>query len=95
MLRTLLRLKQPFYITRQEEAPLLREREAFLEHLLQQGTSFAAARSVSWQLLNVIRLLKLTQLLPVWIHEIEDAAHRWIRHQRSNPKVRSCASRVC
>jgi len=89
MLRTLLRLKQPFYIARQEEAPLLHEREAFLEHLLQQGTSFAAARSVSWQLLNVIKLLKLTRLRDVWIHEIEEAARRWTQHQRSNPNVRS------
>jgi|SRR5579884_1204231 len=89
MLRTLLRLEQPFYIARQEKAPLLRERETFLEHLLQQGTSLAAARSVSWQLLNVIRLLKLTRLRDVWIDEIEDAAQRWARQQRSNPKVRS------
>jgi hypothetical protein len=39
-----------FYADRQEEAPLLKEREVFLEHLLQQGTSLAAARNVSWQL---------------------------------------------
>jgi len=89
MLRTLLRLEQPFYIARQEEAPLLREREAFLEHLLQQGTSLAAARGVSWQLLNVIRLLKLTRLCDVRIDEIEEAAQRWTQQQRSNPKVRS------
>jgi integrase/recombinase XerD len=90
MLRTLLRLEQPFYIARQEEAPLLQEREAFLEHLLQQGTSLAAARGVSWQLLNVIRLLKLTRLRDVWIDEIQEAAQRWTRQQRSNPKIRSC-----
>ena len=89
MLRTLLRLKQPFYIARQEKAPLLREREAFLEHLLQQGTSPAAARNVSWQLLNVIRLLKLTRLRAVWIDEIEEAAKKWTRQQRSNPNIRS------
>ncbi len=89
MLRTLLRLKQPFYIARQEKAPLLREREAFLEHLLQQGTSLAAARGVSWQLLNVIRLLKLNRLRDVWIDEIEDAAKKWTRQQRSNPNIRS------
>jgi integrase/recombinase XerD len=89
MLRTLLRLERTFYITRQEKAPLLREREAFLEHLLQQGTSVAAARGVSWQLLNVIRLLKLTRLRGVWIDEIEEAAKKWIRQQRSNPNIRS------
>ena len=89
MLRTLLRLEQPFCIARQEKAPLLREREAFLEHLLAQGTSLAAARGVSWQLLNVIRLLKLTRLRGVRIDEIEEAAQRWTRQQRSNPNIRS------
>jgi hypothetical protein len=77
MLRTLLRMKEPFYIARQEQAPLLRDRESFLEHLLRQGTSLAAARSVSWQLVNVIRLLRLTTLRDVWIDEIENAARRW------------------
>jgi integrase/recombinase XerD len=89
MLRTLSRLERTFYITRQEKAPLLREREAFLEHLLQQGTSVAAARGVSWQLLNVIRLLKLTRLRGVWIDEIEEAAKKWTGQQRSNPNIRS------
>ena len=89
MLRTLLRMKEPFYIARQEQAPLLREREAFLEHLLRQGTSLPAARSVSWQLLNVIRLLRLTALRDVWIDEIERAAQRWARQQRANPLAHS------
>jgi site-specific recombinase XerD len=89
MLRTLLQMQEPYFIARQEKAPLLREREAFLEHLLHQGTSLAAARGVSWQLLNVIRLLRLTQLRAVWIDEIEAAAKNWTRQQRSNPNIRS------
>jgi hypothetical protein len=82
-------MKEPFYIARQEQAPLLREREVFLEHLLRQGTSLAAARSVSWQLVNVIRLLRLTLLRDVWIDEIETAAQRWARQQRANPLAHS------
>ena len=89
MLRTLLRMKEQFYIARQEQAPLLREREAFLEHMLRQGTSLPAARSVSWQLLNVIRLLRLTALRDVWIDEIEEAAKCWARKQRANPLAHS------
>ena len=89
MLRALLRYGRTFYIDRQEKAPLLQEREAFLEHLLRQGTSLAAARNVAWQLLNVIRLLQLTQLRDVWIDEIEEAAKKWTRQQRSNPNIRS------
>jgi site-specific recombinase XerD len=84
MLRTLLQIERLFYADRQEAAPLLKERKAFLEHLLQQGTSLAAARGVSWQLLNVIRLLQLTELRDVWIDEIKEAAQRWERQQRTN-----------
>jgi integrase/recombinase XerD len=89
MLKKLLRLEEPFYIVRHEQAPLLQEREAFIEHLLQQGTSLAAVRGVAWQLLNVIRLLRLTRLRDVRIDEIEEAAQQWTREQRSNPNVRS------
>jgi len=84
MLRTLLRIERSFYADLQEAAPLIQEREAFLEHLLQQGTSLAAARGVSWQLLNVIRLLQLTELRDVWIDEIKEAAQRWEWQQRTN-----------
>ncbi len=90
MLRTLLRIERTYYADRQEAAPLLKERESFLEHLLQQGTSLAAARSVSWQLLNIIRLLRLTRLRDVSLSEIENAAQRWARQQRANPDVHSC-----
>lgn len=54
MLEDLLNLHRQFAITRHREAPLLHEREIFLEHLHRQGTSLAALRGVSWQLLNVI-----------------------------------------
>lgn len=79
MLRTLLQIERSFYADRQEEAPLLEEREAFVAHLLQQGTSLAAARGVAWQLLNIIRLLRLSRLRDVGLDEIEEAAQRWAR----------------
>ena len=89
MLKELLQLKEPFYIARHEEAPLPAEREAFLKNLLEQGTSLAAVRGVAWQLLNVIKLLKLTGLRDVWIGEIKEAAQRWTRQQHSNPLAHS------
>jgi hypothetical protein len=85
MLKELLQLKEPFYIARHEGAPLPAEREVFLKNLLEQGTSLAAVRGVAWQLLNVIKLLKLTGLRDVWIGEIEEAAQRWAHQQHSNP----------
>ncbi len=46
-------------------------------------------RSVSWQLLNVIRLLKLNRLRDLSLDEIKDAAQRWADQQKSNPKAQS------
>lgn len=48
-----------------------------------------AARCVSWQWVNVVRLLKLTALRDVWVEEIETTTRRWARDQRKNPLARS------
>jgi hypothetical protein len=89
MLEDILNLRRRFAITRHREAPLLKEREKFLEHLHRQGTSLAALRSVSWQLLNVIAQLKLTQLRRISIGEIKEAGRAWAVQQRSNPRAHS------
>ena len=87
MLETL--LKRSFFLNRHREAPLLKEREVFLGHLQQQGTSRAALRNLSSELIHVVRLLRLEELRDVSLEEIRRAAQRWARRQRSNPKAHS------
>jgi integrase/recombinase XerD len=87
MLETL--LEHPFFLKRHREAPLLKEREEFLRHLQQQGTSRAALRNLSGELVHVVRLLRLEKLRDVSQEEIQRAAQRWARQQRSNPKAHS------
>jgi integrase/recombinase XerD len=82
-------LEHPFFLNRHRQAPLLKEREAFLSHLLQQGTSPKALRNLSGELLPVMRLLKLTELRDVSLEEIQRAALCWAREQRTNPKAQS------
>jgi site-specific recombinase XerD len=82
-------LKRPYYITRHQELPLRKEREAFLEHLRNQGTSHAALRSICWQMLNVMEHLRLKRMRAVSLEEIKEAAERWAKQQRSNPRARS------
>lgn len=89
MLETLLKLELQFSIARHENAPLLQERKAFLEHLCQQGTSLAAVRAVACQTLNIMRVLKLDRLRDVSLDEIKDAAQRWAEQQKSNPRAQS------
>lgn len=82
-------LEHPFFLNRHRQAPLLKEREAFLSHLQQQGTSPKALRNLSGELLPVMRLLKLTEMRDVSLEEIQRAALCWAREQRTNPKAQS------
>jgi integrase/recombinase XerD len=87
MLDTL--LERPFFLNRHREAPLLKERETFLHHLQQQGTSRAALQDLSNELLQVVRLLKLDEMRDVTLEAIQRAAQCWACQQRSNPRAHS------
>ena len=82
-------LEHPFSLNRHRQAPLLKEREAFLSHLQQQGTSRKALQNLAGTLLHVMRLLKLNEMRDVSPEEIRRAARRWARQQRSNPRAHS------
>ena len=82
-------LEHPFFLNRHRQAPLLKERESFLNHLQQQGTSRKALRNLSAELLQVVRLLKLNEMRDVSLEEIRRAAQRWTREQRTDPKAHS------
>ena len=88
MLETLRQV--PFFLNRHREAPLLREREMFLGHLQQQGTSRASLLSVSNELLHIVRLLRLDRMRDVSLDEIRRAADRFVLEGKSNPRVLSC-----
>lgn len=62
---------------RHREAPLLRERELYLAHLAQQGTSLRRIRAIAGVLLNVIHLMELSSLRSVDSAEILAAGERW------------------
>jgi hypothetical protein len=52
------------------QAPLLKEREQYLIHLLNEGVSLDRVRSVATLLLHVIRLMEFDQLRPVELSAI-------------------------
>ena len=62
---------------RQKEAPLLRERELFLAHLIQSGCDLKQVRSIASFLLHVIRLLQLQTLRSIYPEEIVAAGQHW------------------
>jgi site-specific recombinase XerD len=87
MLETLRQI--PFFLNRYREAPLLEERDMFLRHLEQQGTSRNALLSISNELLHIVRLLRLGRMRDVSLDEIRRAAERFVLEEQSNPRARS------
>jgi hypothetical protein len=87
MLETL--RQAPFFLNRHRETPLLKEREMFLRHLQQQGTSGASMQILSNELLHIIRLLRLDAMREVSLDEIRRAADHFLLEEQSNPRVRS------
>src|ERR1700742_192389 len=61
---------------RQKEAPLLRERELYLSHLLQQGCAPQRVRNIATALLQVVRLMELQTLREIHPAEIRIASER-------------------
>jgi hypothetical protein len=62
----------------QVSAPLLREREEYLAHLLQNGVSRQSVRTAAGILLQILRLLSLETMRPVLESEIGGACRDWL-----------------
>jgi len=66
---------------RHRAAPLLRERDVYLAHLLEKGLEPARVRCVAAFLVHIVHLLDLDRLREVEQHEVEEASHRWIEYR--------------
>jgi len=82
-------LEEPLALARHRTAPLLREREQFLSHLLRQGTSHRRVRSIAAYLIHVVRFMELTSLRSVQVEEIEKAAECWANYRGPHRKRRA------
>ena len=62
---------------RHRSAPLLKEREQYLTHLLQIGWDPDRVRAVAGYLVRIVHMMGLTSLRNVELTEIEEAGLRW------------------
>ena len=80
-------------IKRHSAAPLLKEREAYLQHLLQRGNTWAGVRFAAIYLLHVLRVLRLAKLRLVSDAEIKATALLWagerFEHRKHRPSSKS------
>lgn len=63
----------PVALTRHRAAPLIKEREEFLLHLLRQGTSRTSVQTAAGLLLQAVNALQLRRLRDLNLHDINDA----------------------
>jgi integrase/recombinase XerD len=66
---------------RHRAAPLLRERDEYLTHLLEKGLEPARVRCIAAFLVHIVHLLSLDRLREVEQYEIEEASNRWIEYR--------------
>src|SRR4051812_31408472 len=69
-----------FVRVRQDAAPLQKEREQYLTHLLNQGTNPRFVRAVAARLVHINRLLDISELRAVSHAEVRDATQKWLLH---------------
>jgi integrase/recombinase XerD len=67
----------PDFQRRHRSAPLLKEREEFLTHLLQIGWDADCVRAAAGYLVRIVQMMALTSLRSVELTEIEEAGLRW------------------
>lgn len=68
-------------LKRHRDVPLVKEREVFLMHLLDQGSSRPAVRTIAILLLHVVRVMKLKRMRDVRLAEVHKAANRWFHYR--------------
>jgi integrase/recombinase XerD len=66
---------------RHESAPLLKEREQYLIHLLQQGYSRLSVRNTAAYLIHVVRVMNMNSMRLVPPREIEAAGQSWAAYE--------------
>jgi hypothetical protein len=69
----------PSVRSKQLEAPLLKEREQYLRHMLNEGVSIEHVKTVATMLLHVVRLLELNRPRTVSLVEIEQGSQLWCK----------------
>ena len=88
MLETIIRRK--WYLQKHLEAPLLKEREKFLEIMMRRGIVHSSLLCQADYLLVIVKMLSMEdgQQRKISIQEIKDAAEEWSRTIKNHPMKR-------
>jgi len=66
---------------RHEATPLLKEREQYLTHLMQQGFERAVIRIIAAYLVHIVRVMSMTSPCSVEQEDIDTAGEQWAAYE--------------
>ena len=78
-------IRRAYYLKKHLEAPLLKEREEYLEYLAGEGLYRETLKITAEYLLRIVELLHLEEERLVSMEEIEKAADTWARSKHHHP----------
>ncbi len=83
-------IKRKWYLQKHLDAPLLEERESYLEIMAQKGIVRSSLLSMADYLLLIVNMLSMTDEQPrkITIQEIRDAAEQWSKTIKNHPMKR-------
>lgn len=82
-------LKRPYYLNKHLEAPLLEERQAYLQHWADKGTCRHTLKSIADYLLRIVQFLHLEIGGIITLAAVQKAATAWGKFQYNHPKKQS------
>ncbi|MGH2644216.1 MAG: hypothetical protein ACRDE2_09720, partial [Chitinophagaceae bacterium] len=82
-------IKREYYLDKHLEAPLLREREEYLQYRADKGISLSRVKSIADYLLRIVQFLPLETEDIVTIEAVERAASAWGKFQYNHPMKKS------
>jgi integrase/recombinase XerD len=78
-------IRRAYYLNKHLEAPLLKEREEYLEYLADKGYYRETLKITAEYLLRITEFLRLEEERLITIEDIEMAAAAWARSKHHNP----------
>jgi hypothetical protein len=82
-------IKRAYYLNKHLEAPLLKERQAYLQHWASKGVCRHTLKSIADYLLRIVQFLHLENDGPITLEAVEKAASEWGEFQFNHPMKKS------
>lgn len=82
-------IKRAYYLNKHLEAPLLKERQDYLQHWASKGVCRHTLKSIADYLLRIVQFLHLENGGTITVEAVEKAASTWGKFQFNHPMKKS------